>query len=346
MIEQAPKIDIHAHFYPREFLDLVAAEGAPFQAGCRDEGRGPVIHAGALRTGPLAPKFIDVDLRIEAMDAQDVDAQALSLTQPMVYWAEPKLSRRLSAAFNDACVGAHQKYPRRLYGLAMIPAQDSGEALREIERVRDAPGIRGIYMGSYVRDMDLSDERLFPIYERLSDLRLPLFLHPLKVIGSEDRLRPYFLFNLLGNPFDTATAAAHLIFSGVLDRFPGLDVVLPHAGGAFPFLAGRLNHGWKVRPECRHLESGPESYLRRFHYDTISHSHAALDYLIDNVGADRVMLGSDFCFDMGYDQPVQVVHEHAGLDQAARNAILGGNAHRLLGIADQRRGEAARADAP
>jgi aminocarboxymuconate-semialdehyde decarboxylase len=332
MIEQMPKIDIHAHFYPREFLDLVAAEGAPFQAGCSDEGRGPVIHAGSLRAGPLAPKFIDVDLRIEAMDAQSVDVQALSLTQPMVYWAEPNLSRRLSAAFNDACVRAHEAYPRRLYGLAMIPAQDSGEALREIERVRHAPGIRGVYMATFIRDMDLSDERLFPIYERLSDLRLPVFLHPLKVIGSDDRLRPYFLFNLLGNPFDTATAAAHLIFSGVMDRFPRLEIVLPHAGGAFPFLVGRLNHGWKVRPECKHLENGPESYLRRFHYDTISHSHAALDYLIDNVGADRVMLGSDFCFDMGYDRPVQIVHEHDELDQAARDAILGGNARHLLRI--------------
>jgi aminocarboxymuconate-semialdehyde decarboxylase len=330
MTEPTPKIDIHAHFYPREFLDLVEAEGAPFQAGCRDEGRGPIIHAGPLRAGPLEPKFIDLDLRIEAMDAQNVDIQALSLTQPMVYWADPALSRRLSAAFNDACARAHEKYPRRLFGLAMIPAQDSGEALQEIERVRDAPGIRGIYMGSFVHDMDLSDERLFPIYERLSDLRLPIFLHPLKVIGSEDRLRPYFLFNLLGNPFDTATAAAHLIFSGVMDRFPGLEIVLPHAGGAFPFLVGRLNHGWKVRPECWHLEKGPESYLTRFYYDTISHSHAALEFLIDSVGADRVMLGSDFCFDMGYDWPVEVVHEHDQLNQAARDAILGGNARRLL----------------
>lgn len=330
MTEPTPKIDIHAHFYPREFLDLIAAEGAPFQASCKDEGRGPIVSAGALRAGPLQLKFIDIDLRVEAMDAQKVDVQALSLTQPMVYWADPTLSRRLSATFNDACVRAHEKYPNRLLGLAMIPAQAADEALLELERVRNAPGICGIYMGSYIRDMDLSDERLFPIYERLSELRLPIFLHPLKVIGMEDRLRPYFLYNLLGNPFDTATAAAHLIFSGVMDRFPGLDIVLPHAGGAFPFLVGRLNHGWKVRPECRHLERGPESYLRRFYYDTIAHSHASLEFLIENVGADRVMLGSDFCFDMGYDQPIEVVHNHPDLDPAAREAILGSNARRLL----------------
>jgi aminocarboxymuconate-semialdehyde decarboxylase len=229
-------------------------------------------------------------------------------------------------------VSAHENYPQRLLGLAMIPAQAADEALLEIDRIRGAPGICGVYMGSFVRDMDLSDERLFPIYERLSELRLPIFLHPLKVIGMEDRLRPYFLYNLLGNPFDTATAAAHLIFSGVMDRFPGLEVVLPHAGGAFPYLAGRLHHGWSVRPECRHLENGPEAYLRRFHYDTISHSHSSLQFLIDSVGADRVMLGSDFCFDMGYDQPVEVVREHPGLNPADRASILGGNARRLLKI--------------
>ncbi len=168
-------------------------------------------------------------------------------------------------------------------------------------------------------------------YERIEEFGLPVFLHPLEVIGAE-RLTPYFLANLLGNPFDTAVAAAHLIFGGVLDRFPDLDICLPHAGGAFPYLVGRLNHGWKVREECRHLAHGPETYLGRFYYDTISHSAEALEYLITGVGAERVMIGSDYCFDMGYAQPVEVVSGHPHLDADQKALILGGNARRLLDL--------------
>jgi len=188
-------------------------------------------------------------------------------------------------------------------------------------------------MGTAIGDWDLSDERLLPVFERIADLRMPIFLHPLKVIGMEDRLKSYFLSNLLGNPFDTAVAAAHLIFGGVMDRFPTLDIVLPHAGGAFSFLAGRLEHGFRAgRPELKHMQDGPLSYLRRFHYDTISHSDAALEFLIGQVGADRIMLGSDYCFDMGHEEPVAVVDRCARLTELDRTAVLGQTAERLLSL--------------
>ncbi len=142
-------------------------------------------------------------------------------------------------------------------------------------------------------------------------------------------LPSYYLHNLLGNPFDTAVAAANLIFSGLLDRFPKLNICLPHAGGAFPYLIGRLNHGWKVRQECKALKRPPSSYLRRFTYDTISHAPESLRYLINLVGADRVMLGSDYCFDMGYERPVKAVTA-LKLSRNDEEKILGGNAARML----------------
>jgi aminocarboxymuconate-semialdehyde decarboxylase len=145
-----------------------------------------------------------------------------------------------------------------------------------------------------------------------------------------DRLTDYFLSNLLGNPFDTTVAASHLVFGQVMDRFPKLDVVLPHGGGALPLLIGRIEHGWRVRPECKHLARSPRDYLRRFHYDTITHSAEALTYLIDLVGPDRVLLGSDYCFDMGYQQPVDVVNSHQSLTPQDRSSILISNAARLL----------------
>lgn len=323
-------VDIHAHYYPEAYLRMIEEEGGPFGAHFERTLQGSKVRVGPLFAGPIASRFIDLDERVQAMDDQGVGVQALSLTQPMVYWASGELSRRLSAVFNDALAAAHEAHPRRLLGLAILPMQDPALALAELERVAKMPGIRGVYMATCVLDRELSDEMFWPIYERLEDLGLPIFLHPVEVIGMEARLKRFFLSNLLGNPFDTAVAASHLIFGQVLDRFPRLDIVLPHGGGALPFLIGRIEHGWRVRPECRHLERSPREYLARFHYDTITHSPEALTYLIDLVGSDRVLLGSDYCFDMGYEQPVKVINEHDGLTAQQRTAILATNAARLL----------------
>jgi len=327
-----PAIDTHAHYFPEKYIEVLAREGCTCGACVRDDGRGPIIDVGPLHAGPLARRFIDLELRIADMDKQGVAVQALSLTQPMVYFAPPAFARQLSAAFNDELVAAHERFPDRLVGLAMLPVHCRDEALAELERVRKAPGIKGVYMGTTIGDMPLDDESLFPIYEAIADAGLPVFLHPLKVIGMEDRLSKYFLSNLLGNPFDTAVAAAHLIFGGVMDRFPRLDVVLPHGGGALPFLIGRLRHGSERRPELAHMDGDITRYLKRFYYDTITHSDRALGYLVDLVGADRVMLGSDYCFDMGYEQPVEVVSDMHAMSPEQQRAIIGDNAAALLQI--------------
>lgn len=325
------RIDIHAHYFPEKFISALETEGCKCGACVTRDPRGPILDAGPLHAGPLERRFIDLDMRIADMDRQGVDVQALSLTQPMVYFADAPVARLLSASFNDSLVEAHEQFPERLVGLAMIPAHEATEALAELERIKDAPGMCGVYMGTAIGDWDLSDERLLPVFERIEEMGWPIFLHPLKVVGMTDRLKPYFLSNLLGNPFDTAVAAAHLIFGGVMDRFPKLDIVLPHAGGAFSFLAGRLDHGWSMgRPELQHMKSGALSYLKRFHYDTIAHSDASLAYMIEQVGADRVMLGSDYCFDMGHEDPISVVERQNTLSRGDNQAILGGTAEKLL----------------
>jgi aminocarboxymuconate-semialdehyde decarboxylase len=250
----------------------------------------------------------------------------------MVYWANGDLSSKLSAAFNDSIAHAHESHPGRFFGLAVLPMQEPNLAVAELDRVSTLPGVRGVYMATSILDREISDPVFWPVYEHLEAMRLPVFLHPVQVIGMETRLKQYFLSNLLGNPFDTAVAASHLIFGQVMDRFPKLDVVLPHGGGALPLLIGRLEHGWRVRPECKHLARSPREYLRRFHYDTITHSNEALSYLIDLVGADRILLGSDYCFDMGYQRPIEVVNNHQSLTPADKLAILTSNAARLLSL--------------
>lgn len=325
-----PTVDIHAHFFPEAYLRALETEGPRFGVTLdRSDPRGPAIQVGAVLGGHLRPHFHDLKLRLAEMDRQGVQVHALSLTFPMTYWADADLGARLARITNDAMAEAHTAHPDRFVGLATLPLQDPRRSVEELDRAARLPGIRGVYLGTNVNDRELSDPAFLPVWERIHALGLPVFLHPLNVVGAR-RLSPFYLGNLLGNPFDTAVAAAHLIFGGVLDRFPRLTVCLPHAGGALPYLIGRLDRGHKVRRELGHVRRPPSAYLRRFTYDTITHSGAAMRYLIGLVGADRVMVGSDYCFDMGYERPVQVVTRLPGLTARQRSSILGGTAARLL----------------
>jgi aminocarboxymuconate-semialdehyde decarboxylase len=325
-------IDVHAHFFPETFIRVVEESGGSFGAGVdRSNPRGPVLVVGGSRTAALEARYWDLDLRIRSMNRQGVAVQALSLTAPMVYWADSATGTRLAASFNDAASAAHVAHPDRFVVCAMLPMQDPARALAELQRAASLPGIKGVYMGTNVGGRELSDPAFFPVFERAAALKLPVLLHPLRVIGAE-RLTPFYLGNLLGNPFDTAIAAAHLVFGGVLDRLPKLEVCLPHAGGAMPYLHGRLRHGQGVRPETKDRATKPFSaYLRRFSYDIISHDAGALRYLVDTVGADRVMLGTDFCFDMGYERPLAIIQAKAtGLTRKDQDRVVRANAVRML----------------
>jgi aminocarboxymuconate-semialdehyde decarboxylase len=320
-------IDIHAHYFPETYLDLIAADGKRFDAAYYTTDKGWFIKTPAGNNGPLANKFIDLKARIADMDQQGVGLQAISLTAPMLYWGDAELSARLAKAWNDAATAAHQRYPTRLVAFLTLPMLYPDRALAELERARELPGMRGVYMGTNISGHDLDDPLFEPVLARIEALDLPIFLHPVET-GS-DRLKSYFLANLIGNPVDTAIAAGHLIFGGVLDRHPKLQVCLPHAGGVLLILTGRMDQGWKVRSELKSLPHAPSAYLQRFSYDTICHSKPIMEFVIKEVGAERVMLGSDYCFTMGYERPVQVL-DQVDLTSAQRRAILSGNAERLL----------------
>jgi aminocarboxymuconate-semialdehyde decarboxylase len=187
-----------------------------------------------------------------------------------------------------------------------------------------------VFIGSNVRGKDLDHPDLLPFFAKAEALRAPVFIHPIDVLGGE-RLRRYYLHNGLGNPFDTAVAGARLIFGGVLDRFPRLTVCLGHAGGAFPYLIGRLDRVHRVRSEAQgEVRRRPTAYLRRLYFDTITHHGLALEYLVSLAGTDRVVLGSDYRFDMGSPDPVGAVRAVRRLSRAGRSALLGGAAAKLL----------------
>jgi aminocarboxymuconate-semialdehyde decarboxylase len=325
------KIDTHAHWYPPEWVELIAKEGAANGAEIGSDEQGRVImRAPGVRLRPtFSAPYVDISTRLKLMDEARVDIHALSLTSPMVYWAPPEFGLKLSQVFNDACAAAHLKYPHRLLGLAMVPMQAPALAVQELERVAKLPGIRGVYMATHVNGRNLDEPEFFPVYAKCEALDLPIFLHPVAPAASE-RMSKYHLGNFLGNPYETGIAAASLMFGGVMDAYPKLDVMLPHAGGTFPNLIGRMDHGATVRAECKHMTRPPSTYLRRFHYDTIAHSDRILMNLIRQVGVDRVVMGSDCPADMSYTRPVDVVERLAELSGSERDGILGGNAVRLL----------------
>ena len=321
-------IDIHAHWYPEEWLRLFEKDGPKEGARLERGAKGYTIRTERI-TNAFDDEFVSLDLRLQGMRRQGVDLQAMSLTAPMVYWASPGLGLALSQAYNDAASAAHLRHPESLVGLAMLPMQAPELALKELERCARLPGMRGLYVATNINGADLDEKRFWDIYARTEELGWTLYLHPVDTIGRERTTR-YYLKNLLGNPYDTGVAAASLIFGGVMDAFPKLEVNLPHAGGTFPWLIGRLDHGTKVRAELKHMKRMPSEYLRRFTYDTIGHDDRINTALVKLVGADRVLLGTDYCFDMGLTDPVATIARIDGLSESDRALIKGGTAARLL----------------
>ena len=247
----------------------------------------------------------------------------------MVNWAPADFGVKLAQVYNDSLGKACQQYPKRFVGLATLPMQAPELAVKELERAAKIPGVKGVYLATHINGKNLDEKEFWPVYAKCEEYGLHVYLHPVNPLGAE-RMRSYYLRNFLGNPYDTGVAAASLMFGGVMDAFPKLEVILPHAGGTYPALIGRMDHGVTVRPETKHMKKPPSEYLRRFHYDTISHHVPLMKYLVNLVGADRVVLGSDHPADMSYEKPVDFVDKLSDFSMRDRDLILGGNAQRLL----------------
>src|SRR3954469_6366155 len=327
-VHRTRTIATHAHWHPREWLELFARDGAKEGARVERAGERYTVKTERISNG-FTEEFVDLERRIKGMDRTGVDVHALSLTTPMVYFASRDFGLALAQCYNDCAAAAHGKYPDRFVGLAQVPMQAPELAVRELERAAKLPGMRGLYLATNINGADLDDRRFWDVYAKCEELGWTVFLHPVDTVG-RDRTAKYYLRNLCGNPYDTGIAAAHLIFGGVLDAFPKLSFNLPHAGGTMPGLVGRWDHGTKVRPELKHMKRPPSEYLRRFTYDTIGHDDRINANLVRLVGADRVTLGSDYCFDMGLDDPLATLNRIAGLSAEDKNLIQGKNAARLL----------------
>ena len=298
------KIDVHAHFVPERCREIPGPQ--PDQSSMEGD-------------------ITDLGKRVRDMDAMGVDMQALS---PWMGFLNRDLA--IARQTNDGIAEAMDRHPGRFLGLAAVPMSSPEEAAAEVERAVKDLGLHGVGIGTNVGGTNLDAKEFAPFYAKAQELDVPIFIHPVDVLGV-DRLKSYYLVLLLGVPTDTAVAVASLIFGGVLKEFPRLKFYLAHGGGSCPYIMGRWEQGWRVRPETRvHIDRPPSEYFKRFHFDTMLQSTAALNFLVESVGVERVLMGTDYPFDLGDHHPVDSVTAVPHLSDGQREQIFSGNAAALF----------------
>ncbi len=311
------KIDVHTHILPEKWPDLRERYG--YGGFVRLEHHKPccarmMIDDKFFRE--IQSNSWDPKTRIHECNHAQVDVQVLSTVPVMFnYWAKPEHTYDLSRILNDHIAGVVQEYPKRFIGLGTLPMQDTHLALKELERCMKELGLAGIQIGSNINNINLDAPEFFPIFEAAQELGAAIFIHPWEMMG-EESMRKYWLPWLVGMPAETSRAICSLIFGGIFRRLPKLKVCFAHGGGSFPFTIGRIGHGFEVRPDLCAIDNDihPKEYLGKFYLDTLVHDPKALRYIIDQFGADKIVIGSDYPFPLGEEIPGKILTE-AGLDK-------------------------------
>ena len=328
----APTIDVHAHLLLPEVEEAVAGHPGLAEARALDARRnGPAALAvNGPMVGARVPKLTDAAVRLKAMDAQGVDIQLVSPSPSHYhYWAEPQLAEKVCRLANEGTAAHCAKAPDRLHGLGLVPLQHPDLAVGLLDHAL-GQGLRGVEISSHAPGHELSDPAYEPFWSRAEETGALVFLHPFGC-SLDERLDQWYLSNTVGQPTENAVALSHLIFSGVPDRHPGLKLIAAHGGGYLPTHIGRSDHAWRARPDARGCEREPGSYLKQLYFDSLVHDPQVLRELLRAVGPERVLLGSDFPFDMGTDDPLGALCA-ADLPDTDFHSVRGGNAAALLDL--------------
>ncbi|HEY8562125.1 MAG TPA: amidohydrolase family protein [Pyrinomonadaceae bacterium] len=332
------KIDIHTHILPRNIprwkekfgyggfiaLDHHQACGARM---LKDDGH-------FFRE--IGDNCWSAEKRLAECDARGVAAQALSTVPVMFsYWTKPADGAEIAAFLNDGIAEIVDRFPKRFIGLGTVPLQDTALAIKELERCR-ASGFAGVEIGSNVNQENLGEPRFYEFFAACEALSMAVFVHPWEMMG-EREIQKYWLPWLVGMPAETCRAICSLIFSGTLERLPGLRICFAHGGGSFPYNLGRIAHGFEARPDLVAVDNprDPRDYLGKFWVDSLVHDPLALEYLVRLVGAEKIALGTDYPFPLGEAEPGKLI-ESAGFDDAAKAAMLHGAALSWLGLNAER----------
>ncbi len=327
-------IDFHAHALIEEVEALVRQHPAFIEEARKAAtgvGEASLQQNRKLMTDDWLPRLTQIQRRIAAMDAMWIDMQAVSIVPTQYYyWADRELAEIVSTA-NDRIAAICAQHPSRLVGLGTVALQHPDLAIVQLEHAIRNLGLKGIMVSSAVNDIELADSRHAAFWKKVEELGAVVFIHPMGCSMGQ-RLLPFYFSNLIGNPLETTVALAHLVFSGLLDRCPALKICAAHGGGYFPFYTARFDHGWQVRPEAHSCKLPPSQYLQRLWLDSLVYTPEQLGFLINQAGVSQIVLGTDYPFDMGIDDPLARLDALPRLSQPDREAICGRNAAKLLGI--------------
>ena len=322
-------IDFHNHFYPPAYIDALRDDPHGAVTVSTDVNGNPVLHSPGDANFAVPPHR-DIDIRQHVLEQEGIDTQVLTFTSPGVHVHPPEKATVYARLVNDVFATIVRERRGRFTSLATLPLNDPTASVAELRRVMDALGFRGVMLFGNVNGTPLSDRRFWPVYEAADERAAVCYIHPTHPLGVE-AMSEYWLMPLIGFPFDTTLAAASLVFSGVVERFPRISWVLGHLGGAIPYLAERLDRGYRAFPSCRaNITRPPSEYLRTFYYDTVNFDVRALRFAIDFAGVSQILAGSDFPHQIGSLRLMVESIEALGLPAADREKILGGNAARLL----------------
>ncbi len=329
------RVDIHCHY----LNPAIAAKVAGFNPNQYEPS---VVFANALtretnvkQMQERGSKLTSIEVRLKDMDKMGIDVQAVCpAPNQCIYWSEPDFGLELARMANDRLAEIAATWPDRFVTMGTVPLQNVDLAVMELERCVKKLGMRGVEILPNVNGKELTDPSLGleKFFAKVQELDVVIFMHPLGYTQG-DRLMDHYFNNVIGNPLETTVAVSHLIFDGVMERNPKLKMILPHAGGYLAHYWARMDHAHRARPDCRTvIKKAPSSYMRKFFFDTITFDNQMLRNLVDIYGADHVLLGTDYPYDMGMEQPVKFIESVPRLARADKDRIMGGNAARLLKI--------------
>jgi len=328
------KIDIHTHILPKEIPDWKRRFG--YGGFITLEHHKPCCARMIRDDGKIFREVGDnawsAERRIKECDSFGVDVQVLSTVPVMFsYWAKAQDGLETAKFLNDGIAEIVERFPKRFVGLGTVPMQNTTLAVQELERCKQI-GLVGVQIGTNVNQLNLSEPQFFDFFKACEESGMAVFVHPWEMMGEAD-MQKYWLPWLVGMPAETSRAICSLIFSGVLERLPNLRVCFAHGGGSFPATIGRIEHGFEMRPDLVAVDNphNPRNYLGKFWLDSLVHEPAMLDYLIKLVGAEKVVLGTDYPFPLGEIEPGKMI-ESMPFDEITKAELLHGAALKWLNL--------------